>query len=112
MSEEVQDVNDADFESQVLKSDVPVLVDMWAPWCGPCRMVSPVIKEIARDNAGRIKAFKMNVDNNAETAAKFGISAIPTVLVFKGGREVQGLRMVGAQPRGVYQRAVEDALSG
>ena len=109
MSEAVKDVTDATFESQVLQSALPVLVDMWAPWCGPCRMVSPVIDQIAQDNAGKLAAYKMNVDENPVTASKLGISAIPTVIMFKDGKEVQ--RMIGAQDKGAYQSALDDLLA-
>jgi thioredoxin len=107
MAEKVPDVTDSQFEEQVLKAGVPVMVDMWAPWCGPCRMVGPVIEELAAANTGAIKTFKLNVDDNPETASKFGITAIPSVLFFKDGREVQSLRMIGAQPKGQYQKAID-----
>jgi thioredoxin 1 len=106
----VADVTDESFDAEVLKSAVPVLVDMWAPWCGPCRMVSPVIEQIAEANAGKIKACKLNVDENPETAGRFSINAIPTVLFFKDGREVERLRMVGVQPRATYQKAIDEVL--
>ncbi len=109
MSGAVVEVTDETFENEVLKSDLPVMVDMWAPWCGPCRMVSPVIDKLAEENAGKIKACKVNVDENPQTAGKFGITAIPTVLLFKGGKEVQAKRMVGVQPKAAYQSAI-DAL--
>ena len=110
MSDTVQEVTDETFESEVLNSPLPALVDMWAPWCGPCHMVSPVIDQIARDNAGKIKACKMNVDQSPQTASKMGISAIPTVLMFKDGKEVQSLRMIGVQGKGDYQQAVDRLL--
>ena len=110
MSDAVQEVTDDTFESQVLNSPVPVVVDMWAPWCGPCHMVSPVIEQIGRDNAGKLSVCKMNVDENPQTASKMGISAIPTVLMFKSGKEVQGLRMIGAQDSQAYQQAVDRLL--
>ena len=111
MAGKVLDVTDAQFEEQVLKSDVPVLVDMWAPWCGPCRMVGPVIEEIAEANAGAVKTCKLNVDDNPDTASKYGITAIPTVLFFKNGKEVQKLRMIGAQPKTQYQKAVDQVVA-
>ena len=110
MSDAVKQVTDATFESQVLKSPLPVLLDMWAPWCGPCRMVGPVIDQLAQDNAGKLSAFKMNVDENPETAGKHGISAIPTVMMFKDGKEVTELRMIGAQDSRAYQQAVDRLL--
>ena len=79
------DVNEADFEAAVLKSDVPVLVDFWAPWCGPCRAISPVVEAIGEEYAGKVTVAKVNVDNNSEIAGKYEIRAIPTILIFKGG---------------------------
>jgi thioredoxin 1 len=112
VSKSLLDVTDATFGDEVLKSDVPVLLDVWAPWCGPCRMVSPIIEELAQDNAGKVKVCKLNVDDNPETAGKFGISAIPTVLLFKDGKEVQKLRTVGVQSKSAYQKAIDQAVSG
>jgi thioredoxin 1 len=110
VTDAVKQVTDATFESEVLKSALPVLLDMWAPWCGPCRMVGPIIDKVAQANAGKINACKMNVDDNPATASKFGISAIPTVLMFKGGKEVTELRMIGAQDSRAYQQAVDQLL--
>ncbi len=111
MSEDILEVTDANFEQEVLKSDVPVLVDMWAPWCGPCRMVGPVIDEIGQENAGKVRTCKLNVDDNPSTAATYGVTSIPTVLLFKDGAEVPSLRMVGVQPKDTYQSAVDKVLA-
>ena len=87
--------NDADWEREVLQSDTPVLVDFWAEWCGPCRMVSPIVDQIADEHGARIKVLKMDVDANPSTARSLGIMSIPTLIVFDGGRDAK--RMVGAK---------------
>jgi thioredoxin 1 len=88
---------DATFEQEVLKSDLPVLIDFWAAWCGPCRMIAPVIDELANDYDGKAKICKLDVDNNQQTAMQFGIRSIPTILIFKGGEVVDTI--VGAVPK-------------
>jgi len=85
MSEHIQHVTDDSFESEVLKSDVPVLVDYWAEWCGPCKAIAPLLDDIAREYTGRIKVAKVNVDENQQTPQKYGIRGIPTLMLFKGG---------------------------
>ncbi len=84
----VVEISDSDFESEVLKSDLPTLVDFWAPWCGPCKAIAPVIADMSKKYDGKVKFTKMNVDNNPETPSKFGVRAIPTLIFFKNGEVV------------------------
>ena len=108
MSDKVQDVTDQSFETDVLQSSDPVLVDFWAAWCAPCRMLSPTIDQIAQDFAGRAKVVKLNVDDNRETSAKYGIRGIPTLLLFKNG-ELKD-QVVGATSRDNIARLIENQL--
>lgn len=85
MSEHIHHVTDASFEAEVVKAALPVLVDYWAEWCGPCKMIAPILDEIARDYAGKLRVAKVNIDENQETPARFGIRGIPTLMLFKGG---------------------------
>ena len=94
---EVLHINDADFESVVVNSDIPVLLDFWAPWCGPCKMIAPVLDELAPEFAGKVKIVKMNVDDNQSTPAQFGVRSIPTLLLIKNGQVVA--TQVGALPK-------------
>jgi thioredoxin 1 len=102
------EVTDADFDSEVLKSEKPVLVDFWAPWCGPCRMVAPVVEELAEEYDGKVKFVKLNTDDNVMTASKYGIRSIPTLLMFKGGEPVD--QIIGFRPKGDLKRTVDKAL--
>jgi len=102
-------VTDATFAADVERSPLPVLVDAWAPWCGPCRTIAPVIEELAAELAGRVRVAKLNVDENPMTAARFGLRSIPTLLVLAGGREVD--RLVGVQPKSEIVRRLERAMS-
>ena len=102
------EITDATFEETVLKSDKPVLVDFWAAWCGPCRMVGPVIEQISEEYDGKAVVGKVDVDANQEFAAKYGVRNIPTVLVFHNG-EVVG-RQVGVSPKNVYAEAIDSLL--
>ncbi len=101
-------VTDQDWDDEVLQSDTPVLVDFWAEWCGPCRMVSPVVEEIADEQAGKLKVLKLNVDDNPETARKYRVMSIPTLMVFAEGDERK--RLVGARGKGQLLAEVEEFI--
>jgi len=101
-------VSDATFEDEILKSDIPAMVDFWAAWCGPCRAIAPVVEELARDYQGKVKVAKMNVDENPKTPVKFGIRAIPTLIIFKGGQVVE--QITGAVSRSLIENALKKAL--
>ena len=105
MSEYVKQVSDSEFEQAVLKSDKPVFVDFWAPWCGPCRIVGPVIEELAPSYDGKVVIAKMNVDDNPAVAQKFGVTSIPTMLIFKDGQVVD--RVIGALPKAELQKFLD-----
>ena len=102
-------VTDATFADEVERSPVPVLVDLWAPWCGPCRMVAPILEELASEMAGRVRVAKLNVDENPRTAARFQVQGIPTLLAIKDGREVD--RMVGVQPKAEIVRRLQQLVA-
>ncbi|MCC6397368.1 MAG: thioredoxin [Bacteroidetes bacterium] len=99
------EVNDSTFETEVLKADVPVLVDFWAVWCGPCKMIAPVVEEIAGEYNGKLKVAKLDVDNNPETSMRFSIRSIPTIMIFKGGKVAE--QIIGAVPK----RALLDKIT-
>ncbi|MBU3831425.1 MAG: thioredoxin [Candidatus Desulfovibrio faecigallinarum] len=101
-------ITDAAFDESVLKSDLPVLVDFWAPWCGPCRAVGPIVDEISKDYADRLRVFKMNVDENSITPAKYGIRAIPTLIIFKNGQVAA--QHTGSMPKEEICKILETVL--
>jgi thioredoxin 1 len=101
-------VTSSDFEQQVLKSDIPVLVDFWAEWCGPCKAIGPSIEQLASEYEGKAKVFKLDVDTEGELAMQYGVMSIPALLVFKGGKEID--RMVGAAPKPQIAALIDRAL--
>jgi thioredoxin len=102
------EVSDGSFDKEVLRSPVPVLVDFWAPWCGPCRMVSPIVEELGREYKGQLKVAKVNTDDNPRRAGGLGIQGIPTLILFNNGREVD--RIVGAAPKPMLKQFIERNL--
>ena len=110
MGENVLKVTDSNFDSEVSKSAIPVLVDFWAEWCGPCRLVGPILEELAPAYKGKLKIGKLNVDESQDTPAKFGVMNIPTMIVFKGGKETE--RIVGAMSKSELQKKLDRALAG
>ncbi|MGI6380424.1 MAG: thioredoxin [Anaerolineae bacterium] len=108
MSDQVKHVTDASFQQDVLESDTPVLVDFWAPWCGPCRMIAPVVEQLAEEYDGRLAVVKMNTDENMETPTGLGIRGIPTLILFTDGEEVE--RIVGVTPKPTLKRKIDALL--
>ena len=105
----VLDVTEKNFETEVLKSDIPVLVDFWAEWCGPCRMIAPVVKEIAQDLQGKLKVVKVNIDDAQQLAAQYGVMSIPTLFIFKNGKPVE--QMVGAMSRDQFMQKINPQIA-
>ena len=108
MSTDVPAVTDASFKAEVLESELPVLVDFWAPWCGPCRMVAPVVEEISQQYEGKVTVLKLNTDENPNIASQYGIRSIPTLMIFKGGQRVD--MVVGAVPKTTLANTLEKYL--
>jgi thioredoxin 1 len=102
------ELNGNNFQQEVLESSIPVLIDLWAPWCMPCRMISPIVEELGNDNQGKLKVCKLNTDENQNIAARYGIQGIPTLLFFKDGQEVD--RIVGVTPKPIIQQKLDAIL--
>ncbi len=100
---------DQNFDQEVLQSTIPVLVDFWAPWCMPCRVVSPTIEELGKEYSGKIKVGKLNVDENPKTAGAYGVMSIPSILIFKNGKPVK--TMIGAQGKDSFKKGIEEVLA-
>ncbi len=109
MSDAIKHVSDATFDSDVLQAETPVLVDFWAPWCGPCRMIAPIVEELADEYVGKLVVAKVNTDENPEVPGKLGIRGIPTLILFSGGKEVD--RMVGFAPKPVLKQKIDAAIT-
>ena len=109
MAGTVTDVTDNNFQAEVIESDVPVLVDFWAPWCGPCRLVAPVVEEIASERGDALKVVKLNIDENQQTAVKFNVMSIPTLMLFKHGQVAK--TVIGAYPKRKLEAELEPALA-
>jgi thioredoxin 1 len=108
-NDKVAHITDSDFELEVMKSSTPVLVDFWAPWCGPCRAIAPIVEELADDYAGRLKVVKVNVDDNPMTPARFGVRGIPNLIIVKNGQVAE--QIIGAVPKQQLVRAVDTAIA-
>jgi len=104
----LKQITDADFEAEIIKSDKPALVDFWAPWCGPCRALGPIVEELAREFEGRVKVSKLNVDENHQTAAQYGIQSIPTLILFKDGKIVD--KMIGLTSKDRLETLLKKSL--
>ena len=105
---DVLQVSDADFEAEVIRSNLPVLIDFWAPWCGPCKVIAPVVEELAGEYQGRLKVAKMNVDDNPLTPSRYGVRGIPNLIIIKGG--VVKEQIVGAAPKAKLVQAIDNVI--
>jgi thioredoxin 1 len=104
------EVNEAKFDEMVLKAKMPVLVDFWAPWCGPCRMVAPIVEELANEYEGKVSFMKLNVDDNPKIATQYGVMSIPSLIIFKGGQPISNI--IGYRPKPELKKSIDTALAG
>jgi thioredoxin len=109
MADTVAEVTDSNFQAEVIESEVPVLVDFWAPWCGPCRMVAPVVEQIAHERGDQVKVVKLNIDENQNTAVQFNVLSIPTLIVFRNGEVAK--TVIGAYPKRKLEAELEPVLA-
>ena len=109
MSENIKYISDASFETDVLKSERPVLVDFWAEWCGPCKMIAPILEEIATEQAGKVRVAKLNVDDNPDAARRYEVMSIPTLIVFRDGQPVK--RLIGAKGKGQLLQELSEFIA-
>jgi thioredoxin 1 len=109
MAGTVEEVTDTNFQAEVIESGTPVLVDFWAPWCGPCRRVSPIVEEIAKERVGELKVVKLNIDDNQNTAIEYNVMSIPTLLLFQNGAVTK--TVIGAYPKRAIEAEIEPALA-
>ena len=107
MSSEIE-FTDSNFETEVIKSNTPVLVDFWAPWCGPCKIIAPIVEEISSEYGGRLKVGKVNTDDNQKVASDYGVMSIPTLMIFKDGQVVE--RIIGAQPKEALKTKIDAVI--
>src|SRR6201986_2564449 len=110
MAGTVTEITDSNFQAEVIESDIPVRVDFWAPWCGPCRRVAPVVEEIAKERAGELKVVKLNIDENQDTAVQFNVMSIPTLILFRNGQPAK--TVIGAYPKRKLVEELEPAIAG